>query len=428
MPDLQNPSPPSDRWEELAASLLEASLTGVPWREQSLDELVAAALSSEAAVAAAASRALFSVLVEGLADPFEPRLCDTYAALFARVLQLAYPQLDAAAIQRRYELIRKPRAIRQRDSEVGKVFVLSRVTLGADAAITSVMLDAAHRRFPDARIYLAGSRKAWELFEQADWVLHQPVAYTRSGLLRDRLAASASLGAVLDDPQAIVIDPDSRLSQLGLVPMADASRYYFFESRSAGGEATESLYTLARRWAAETFEVANVQPFLAPAASPDPEPGPYISVSLGVGDNLAKRVAGDFEPQLIRELASLGVPVWIDEGAGDQERGRVHQAVAAAGDKRHLIRIWSGAYAPFARRILDSSLYVGYDSAGQHVAAVGGVPLVTVFAGAVSDRMFQRWTPESDAPVGMIRVLSQTPVQVLQETLASILSSRAHLQ
>jgi ADP-heptose:LPS heptosyltransferase len=420
MPDCRETSPTNNRWEDLAATLLEASLSGVRWSEQALDELAAAALSPDTAVAGAASSALFSVLVEGLADPFEPRLCDTYATLFAKVLQHAFPRWDSAALQRRYELIRQPRAIRQPDSEVNKVFVLSRVTLGADAAITSVMLDAAHRRFPDARIYLAGSRKAWELFEQAGWVLHQPLAYTRSGLLRDRLNASASLGAALDDPQAIVIDPDSRLSQLGLVPLGDASRYYFFESRSAGGQGAGSLYTLARRWAAETFEVANARPFLAPAPSPDPESAPYLSVSLGVGDNLAKRVAGDFEPQLIRELVSLGLPVWIDEGAGEQERDRVHQAVAAAGERRHLIRIWSGAYAPFARRILDSSLYVGYDSAGQHVAAVGGVPLVTVFAGAVSDRMFQRWTPESNAPVSMVRVTSQTPGQVLQETLASV--------
>ena len=49
--------------------------------------------------------------------------------------------------------------------------------------------------------------------------------------LRDRLQASASLW--LED--GIVIDPDSRLTQLGLISVCDEDRYFFFESRSYGG-------------------------------------------------------------------------------------------------------------------------------------------------------------------------------------------------
>ena len=37
-----------------------------------------------------------------------------------------------------------------------------------------------------------------------------------------------------DDPQSIVVDPDSRLTQLGLVPVCADERYYFFESRTFG--------------------------------------------------------------------------------------------------------------------------------------------------------------------------------------------------
>jgi len=36
---------------------------------------------------------------------------------------------------------------------------------------------------------------------------------------------------------------------------------------------------------------------------------------------------------------------------------------------------------------------VGYDSAGQHVAAAAGVPLISVFAGFPAPRMFERWRP-----------------------------------
>jgi len=36
---------------------------------------------------------------------------------------------------------------------------------------------------------------------------------------------------------------------------------------------------------------------------------------------------------------------------------------------------------------------VGYDSAAGHVASACGVPLITIFQGFASERMFQRWRP-----------------------------------
>jgi ADP-heptose:LPS heptosyltransferase len=39
---------------------------------------------------------------------------------------------------------------------------------------------------------------------------------------------------------------------------------------------------------------------------------------------------------------------------------------------------------------------VGYDSAGQHVAAAAGVPLISVFAGFPAPRMFERWRPAGE--------------------------------
>ncbi len=59
-----------------------------------------------------------------------------------------------------------------------------------------------------------------------------------------------------------------------------------------------------------------------------------------------------------------------------------------------LLAVHEGSYASFASHILDSQLYVGYDSVGQHVAAAAGIPLVSVFTGYVSDRMLSRWRPE----------------------------------
>jgi len=65
--------------------------------------------------------------------------------------------------------------------------------------------------------------------------------------------------------------------------------------------------------------------------------------------------------------------------------------------------MWDGSFAGFAAHIQRSKLYVGYDSAGGHVAAACGVPLVSIFAGFASERMFERWRPTGAGPIRIIR-------------------------
>ena len=65
--------------------------------------------------------------------------------------------------------------------------------------------------------------------------------------------------------------------------------------------------------------------------------------------------------------------------------------------------MWDGSFAAFAAHIQRSQLYVGYDSAGGHVAAACGVPMISIFAGEVSERMFQRWRPTGDGKIEIIR-------------------------
>ena len=64
----------------------------------------------------ACGQALFGILAEGLADRFEPALCDVYADLFAQ----AIPGADPA----RYRRVRQPRPVK---GEPQTVFMLSRI-------------------------------------------------------------------------------------------------------------------------------------------------------------------------------------------------------------------------------------------------------------------------------------------------------------
>ena len=358
-------------------------------------------------------------------------MCGVYARLFARVIARVLPELDEAELVARYNRIRAPRAFQGDAAAVRKIFVLSRVTLGADVAITSVILDAAKRRFPAAQIFLAGPRKNWELFGGDARIEHLPVSYGRRDNLADRLGIWPSLRAALSQPNSIVIDPDSRLTQLGLLPVCAEENYFFFESRAYGGDAALALPVLARQWAAETFGITDAKAFLAPLEPLDPGPHPLITVSLGVGGNPAKRIADPFEENLLRGLIREGELVLVDQGAGGEETERVERAIARCGAGPDKIRAWQGSFASFASLIAHSRLYVGYDSAGQHAAAACGVPLVTIFAGFASQRLFERWSPSGPGPIQVVRAPGGRspgtapdpqirPAQVLSETLAAV--------
>ena len=355
-------------------------------------------------------QALFGILVEGLADRFEPALCTTYARLFSQAVAMSREGVDAASLVAHYEQARNVRSIH---GSPRRIFVLSRVTLGADVAVTSVLLSAAKERFPDAEMIFAGPRKNYELFAADPRVRHAPVEYRRGGL-RERLAVWDELKTLLAAPDAIVIDPDSRLTQLGLLPVCPEDRYHLFESRAYGENGSGTLPELAAQWAEETLDVRGARPYVAlgaPAA-----PIPRIAVSLGVGENPAKRIPDPFEEQLLALLARTGLPLVIDRGAGGEEAERVARAAERS---RVAAQFWEGSFAGFAEIIAGSSLYVGYDSAGQHVAAACDVPLVSIFAGFPAPRMFERWQPAGERST-VIRVDRPDVAEILAQVRRAV--------
>jgi len=365
--------------------------------------------------------ALFGILVEGLADRFEPRLCDMYARLFAQAVAQVAENVDPVRLLARYERVRRPRPI---SGEPHRVFVLSRVTLGADVAVTSVLLAAAKQRFPRAEIVFVGPRKNYELFAGDPRLRHAEMPYRRGGL-RQRLAVWAPLEALLAAPDSVVIDPDSRLTQLGLLPVCPEAGYHLFESRGYGGETDRALPDLAAAWAEQTFGVPQAKPYISICSAGDGTSdadlvagdfAPPTAVSLGVGENPAKRIPDPFEERLLALLAAGGAALVIDKGAGGDEAARVERAVGRSGVKA---AFWEGSFAGFAAIIAASRLYVGYDSAGQHVAAACGVPLVSIFAGFPAPRMFHRWRPAGERTT-VIRVDRPDPLEILERVRAAI--------
>ena len=97
--------------------------------------------------------------------------------------------------------------------------MLSRITLGADVVVTSTILSAALERFPPRRYRFVGPRKNWALFAGNPRVEPLAFDYPRGGTLAERITAWQRPARSARPPGAIVIDPDSRLSQLGLLPV-----------------------------------------------------------------------------------------------------------------------------------------------------------------------------------------------------------------
>ena len=416
-----------------------------------VEELCRLATSPDHSVAQAGSDAIFRLIVEPLADSFEPRDCDRYIGFFSRVVEYCRrlpggrpldEKLRSFGLRTEAEFLTRagrarrvcalPHGALQRTR---KVLVLSRVTLGADVAVTSVILSRMKQLLPEADICLLGSPKASGLLASDGRVRLVPIEYRRDATLLDRLNAWPALAETvageiqgLAAGEYLLVDPDSRLTQLGLLPVtAGESRYLFFESRSYSRASNECLAALTGCWLDDVFgKAANpAYPYLSLSEGDRRRaesvrqalPGKIVAANLGVGDNARKRLADPFEEELLLALLEAGYKVLLDRGAGGEEiartgalcealdrRGRKVLALnsdAAAIPSADVIT-WEGSLSRFAGLIGVSDLYVGYDSAGGHLAGALGVPVIDIFAGAASARMRRRWSPWGRSPAHVI--------------------------
>ncbi len=446
---------------DLANRVLTAT-PGSPAFARASQELARLAFCGDADIAAAASRTVFAEIVEWWSDQFEPNLCDAYSAFMCEVLYATgSPVADALAesgyptpadLARRYHRIRTglQRAPLSR-AQVKRVVVLSRVTLGADVAVTSTVIRAALSAFPNARVDLVAPEKNIALIGADTRVHGHPVRYVRDALLGDRLRSWLAVRTAvtesithLDAAEWILVDPDSRLSQLGMLPIVDDRYCHFFESRSGLGGSTKSLGRLAAQWCGATWQIDadQIMPFARISATADglaralgARRGQRVAtVSFGVGGKESKRLGAGFEDSLLESLRNRGYCVVLDCGAGKAEADETAARFRAfAGSKLHRderdaaeaelaeLITWKGSLAGLGQLISCSDVYIGYDSAAAHLAAACAVPVVSVFAGAPSDRFRMRWTPFGP---GQVRVIpagrSSSSASVLVQVEAAL--------
>ena len=88
--------------------------------------------------------------------------------------------------------------------------------------------------------------------------------------------------------------------------------------------------------------------------------------------------------------------------------------------------VWNGRIGLLAALIGESDLYIGYDSAGQHIAAALGVPCIDVMAGFSSPRMIDRWRPTGPAETRVIVARQSALEETLRESREMLGSVSSH--
>jgi ADP-heptose:LPS heptosyltransferase len=450
--------------EELALQFLSKSAKAGIYLRENIKELAELATCEDEATARAATRAIFASLVEPLADAFNPAFVSIYNRAFAQLIQNCrnrLPDLDrqlsSFGLMSESQLLARAERLRSTYrcglpaslvDKPNRIFILSRVTLGADVAITSVIIERLKQKFPSADIVLIGGSKMVELLDGDRQLRFHQISYNRASALSEKLLSwtrlldclrSATDGA---GDRCLVIDPDTRLTQLGILPVTRITTgnpsldlpagYLFFPSREYHSRSRASLGELTSDWLNEVFgESETTYPRLHLSSGNLEVASQIISrmrrgearrvvlVNFGIGENPAKRVGAGFEKSLVCQLIRQGATVILDRGYTKEEGERADAIINYAkhsGECGVAVRVIEldeerlpgilqlesfnahltslrGRIGLLAALIGESDLYIGYDSAGQHIAAALGVPCIDVFAGYSSPKMLDRWRP-----------------------------------
>ena len=170
------------RLSDLLSSLMQSSDR---WPPSAMGELVKGlcelALHPDPERSDLGQQLMFNTIVEHLADSFEPEKARLYDQLFARVIdycrrhhtgrrldvllsRFGVSSSDALLARKERLTVGRSFPIDERE-RIQRVFVPSRVTLGADVAVTSIVLQKIERVFPQAECVVFGPAAVGELLD-----------------------------------------------------------------------------------------------------------------------------------------------------------------------------------------------------------------------------------------------------------------------
>ncbi len=428
---------------------------------EAIASLCAQAVHPDEVVSNTAVRRLFAEVVEVLNDSFLPSRAALYDKIFTQVINHCRHLPEGKGLDellKRFDITDERTMLARKKKiqavavfsptvlkKVRKICVLSRVTIGADVAVTGVVLRKLMTVFPGVSITLIGPNKLAEVFGGHPDIRIKDVPYARRGGLLGRLYAWVDLVSIIDaekqdlEPEEfLVIDPDSRLTQLGLLPVVPEDRgYYFFPSRTYTNGQASSMGALTACWLEDIFGGGNKKIYPGIFINQDvlalgktcaqklslSGQRPVVSINFGVGGNENKRVSSVFEECLVAAIIQLGAAVILDKGFGSEvaltdamlarlkskglavlevDPGNI-QELSRQKSLTYDVLTWEGGIGVFSAMIAASDVYIGYDSGFQHIAAAQGIAVIDVLIGAASPLFARRWTPYGRNNVLVIR-------------------------
>ena len=424
------------------------------------DALADAADHDDEALRNAGLRALFAGMVEPLNDSFTPAGRALYARLFPRIIwrvseraprlreRLAAHGIGGeSALLARYHGVR--RGSQPLPQQVNRIAVLSRVTIGADILLTSVALQRLRQRWPTAEVILIGDGKLAGLFAGLPGVRVRPLAYGRRGPLRERLSSWLGLDDALEAERPdLVVAPDSRLDQLGILPTR--APYLLWENTQAEHAPVRSLADLLDQALATRLSLP-VLPACVPTLGFDTPttvaatrlraalgPAPLVAVKLDHGGNPAKALPRAAEVLILKHLRAHGWRILLDRGFGADELansdallgelgwqavdcddsgkglGRSVDTFAANSLSKDAVIRFHGSISGWAGAVAACSLAISYDSVGHHLAAALGIPVVVSFTGYSDADFPTAWQPRGRAAVHLVKIATPLKDQPAQ--------------
>ena len=424
---------------ELGRAVMEASAGSNAFRHNARS-LASLAFSGNRAVATEASRVVLSQIVQPLVDRFCQDACDCLAVFMAEavhaprspigsaIAELGYPTPEH--LFERYRMLERGELEKQVDSDdVEKAVLISRADLKGDIAATGPILSCAMRAFENADIEIVGPRTNCLLIGPSYRLERSVVSFSHNGTLGNQLRAWVRLRAKVasaiqgyDSGRWLVVDPDSWMTQFGLLPVADDRYCRYFDSRSYAEQSTATMAVLASEWGNQWFFWGGFDalPFIVLGYGPEngsfclsrESRGKLAGVSFSVDGHEEARLGADFEDRLMELLRRRGYQTVFDTGREADDRTNALERIRAFGGSKSHLKVASDASNNRAQLLTCgntipnfsgwaklASVYIGYDSAISHAVGSVGVPSLHLSVGAPNSTYRFRWTPTSYSEV-----------------------------
>jgi len=407
------------------------------------------------------TKGLFPLLVERLSDAFNPKLGKIYNIAFSKVInfcrkhpegKLIDEELSRFGINTEQDMVdRKERNIKQNNiikKDIRKCIIFSRVTLGAEIAINSIVIQKLREIFPKAELILFSDTKMDCIFLGMQDVKICKYIYPQKGDIFERLNGWIDLLKLiklnkgnLDYSELLIIDPDSRFTQLGLLPVLNNEKQYlFFDTKeslqSEVGRISDLINDKMRSFFGGKKFIPSIQIKKLSIEYAKTvkcrltrNHNKLVAINLGVGGNDKKRISYNSELFIIEELLSVeNVSILLFRGIGRYELKRT---AALIEDLRKINRkateisnntietipnkkdakfiAWKGCLSEYVALIAESDIHIGYDSSGQHIAAACSVQTIDIFVDETTPMTAEIWLPKgaNDNSVKIIKAYEE---------------------